>query len=568
MSDRFGQAYGLTLMSPVIGDVDVDGVAHDVAIRRELRALNAQTESPLVRVSTTHLARWVVIDDAPYEAEPAKVDHLESKYLLFTSNFDGGTSDDATALDNYLELIRTQIPEVVERLYSHCVGFPGTSAEAAFQSYMRRCRIPTTFLFGAYGQATQDQVQRSLSLQRGLGDFALAQQATRPTPEHLKERFLKFATTAGLISPQAPTFGPEVIPPHEAQASAVVRDVVIALTDSAQRPVPRTEHGNAAGVVRAELEVADDLPPEFRYGVFREPRVYPALVRFSNSAGNDESKPDTHGMAIKLFDVPGEKLLDDDRHATTQDFLLIDHPTFFIRNVADYAVFAPRLLNMVRLSQRPWVARLPAPLSQLVQVAYLAATYLITHRYEAKIIAAMRHPAPASPLDTEYWSTTPYRFGPHAVHWSVRPQPINAPPPRIPFDDPELRAPANCLRAALVSHLRQRDAAFDLYAQMQMDQAAMPVEDPTILWDEERFPPRRVATIRIPMQEFDTAARRELTLGLSFDPWHSLPAHQPLGGINRVRRIVYDTLAERRREVNAVVTREPDADWLQSVWDA
>lgn len=201
MSDRFGQAYGLTLMSPIIGELDVDGTAHDVAIRRELRALNALAESPLVRVATTHLARWVVIDEAPYESEPAKVDHLESKYLLFTSNFDGGTLDDATALDDYLELLRTQIPDVIQRVYSHCVGFPGTSGRIAFQSYMLRCRIPTTFLFGAYGQATQEQVQRSLGLQRTLSDFVLAQQATRPTPDDLKQSFLQFATTAGLIVP-------------------------------------------------------------------------------------------------------------------------------------------------------------------------------------------------------------------------------------------------------------------------------------------------------------------------------------------------------------------------------
>ncbi|MEO9019247.1 MAG: hypothetical protein ABI314_01950 [Gemmatimonadaceae bacterium] len=204
MSDRFGQAYGLTIMSPIIGEPDVDGTAHDVDIRRELRALNALAESPFARVSTTHLARWVVIDEAPYESEPAKVDHLESKYLLFTSNFDGGTLDDTTALNDYLELLRTQISEVIERVYGHCVGFPGTSTRAAFQSYMRRCRIPTTFLFGAYGEATQEQVQRSLSLQRSLSDFVRAQQVTRPPPEDLKQRFFQFATTAGLIAPKAP----------------------------------------------------------------------------------------------------------------------------------------------------------------------------------------------------------------------------------------------------------------------------------------------------------------------------------------------------------------------------
>ena len=568
MSNRFGQAYGLTMLSPILGGEMVDGGGHDVAILNELRTIDAMPVSPFKKVSTTHLARWVVIDDAPYEALPAKIDSFQSKYLLFTSNFDGGTADDPTALLRYLELIRTQMPDVMDRVYSHCVGYPGTADRAAFQTYMQRCQITTTFLFGAYGQATVDQVIDSLQLQRGLGDFVVAQQASRPSPEHLKERFLQFAESVGAYSRSAPPYGPEVIPPGEPAAMEVVRDVVFALMDSTAHPVPRVQHGNAAGVVRGELEVADDLPDEYRHGVFRETRTYPALVRFSNAAGTDESKPDTHGMAFKLFDVPGEKLLDDDRYATTQDFLLIDHPVFFIRNAVDYAVFAPTLLGAVRLSQRPWAAKLPPAAQQLLQLLYLTGTYLLSHWYEAKLIFALRRPVPKSSLNTEYWSTTPYRLGPRAVKWSARPQPINVPPPLVSFTDPALRAPANCLRAALVSHLRQRDAAFDIYAQLQADPSSMPVEDPTIPWDEQRFPPRRVATLRIPIQEFDTPEKRKLTLGLSFDPWHSMPEHQPLGGINRVRKTVYDSIAEKRRELNQAMTKEPDVRWLRDVWDA
>ena len=33
---------------------------------------------------------------------------------------------------------------------------------------------------------------------------------------------------------------------------------------------------------------------------------------------------DARGMAIKLTGVPGEKLMDDEKH--TQDFVLISHP--------------------------------------------------------------------------------------------------------------------------------------------------------------------------------------------------------------------------------------------------
>ena len=38
---------------------------------------------------------------------------------------------------------------------------------------------------------------------------------------------------------------------------------------------------------------------------------------------------------------------------------------------------------------------------------------------------------------------------------------------------------------------------------------------------------------------------------LSFNPWHSLPAHRPLGGINRARKVVYPALSKLRHERNA-----------------
>ena len=87
MSNRFGQAFGLTIMSPILNDADAAGAAHDIALRQDLRDLN-RAESPFVRVDGTHLARWVILDEAPFESIPAKVDHFKSKYLLFTSNFD------------------------------------------------------------------------------------------------------------------------------------------------------------------------------------------------------------------------------------------------------------------------------------------------------------------------------------------------------------------------------------------------------------------------------------------------------------------------------------------------
>jgi len=52
-------------------------------------------------------------------------------------------------------------------------------------------------------------------------------------------------------------------------------------------------------------------------------------------------------MAIKLMQVPGEKLLPGQEHGQTQDFLLLDSPTFFIKNAIEFAEFdAARLKSL------------------------------------------------------------------------------------------------------------------------------------------------------------------------------------------------------------------------------
>lgn len=192
MANRFGQAYGLTLMSPVLGGDDSDGVPHDTALRRELAALNTARESPFASVPSTHLARWVLMDDARFEGIPAKVDHLASKYLLFTSNFDGGAKGDDEALDDYLDSLRQGAGEVMQRLYRHCAGFPGVQDGPAFRAYCRRCQVTTSFLFGAYPQASVADVLRALATQRRMGAFVAEQQANRAAPERVQKAFAAF----------------------------------------------------------------------------------------------------------------------------------------------------------------------------------------------------------------------------------------------------------------------------------------------------------------------------------------------------------------------------------------
>ena len=50
--------------------------------------------------------------------------------------------------------------------------------------------------------------------------------------------------------------------------------------------------------------------------------------------------------------------------------------------------------------------------------------------------------------------------------------------------------------------------------------------------------------------DFDTPAQNLQCDNLSFNPWHALPEHRPIGGINRLRKAVYEAVSIYRLERN------------------
>lgn len=301
------------------------------------------------------------------------------------------------------------------------------------------------------------------------------------------------------------------------------------------KPMHRDAHAKHHGVVRAEFIVDADLPPELRVGIFAEPRTFDAYIRFSNGEGRlkSDKKADARGMAIKLLGVLGEKLLDEERDATTQDFLMITHHTFFVRTLPDYISLVENATRGTPLRHffgwNPFAWRLRE----------------VRHVKQAlKVIA--------NPLTTQYWSTVPFAFGKGlAAKWSARPQASQDAANAEPRGD-------SYLRDAMAQTLRERDVSFDFMVQLQTDAERMPIEDSTIEWDESVSPYRKVATIRIPKQEFDREEQHVLAENLSFTPWHSIPEHRPLGNMNRTRKHVYETISKLRHAHNGVPRKEPD----------
>jgi catalase len=290
----------------------------------------------------------------------------------------------------------------------------------------------------------------------------------------------------------------------------------------------RDAHPKAQGLVAGTFTVADDVPEDLRYGLFAAPGTYQAWVRFSNGSPQvqADSKKDQRGFALKLRDVPGDKLLDEPGESTSQDFVLASAPCFFIRTADDYVAFVRAQVK------RPAIR---------VLGFFFGPNPLRWRLYEyRKLLASLGRTADL--LATRYWSQVPYRLGPHVVKYSVRP---TTPAPAWPVSrDPHF------LRKRLEDRLSRAPATFDFTVQVQTDPASMPIDDSTVLWDEARAPFRKVATIALPQQHIDKPERWAKVDRLAFSPWHALPVHEPLGPINEIRRQVYQSIAEARRSFN------------------
>jgi hypothetical protein len=298
----------------------------------------------------------------------------------------------------------------------------------------------------------------------------------------------------------------------------------------------RDVHVKGHAAVRAEFIVEQSLPPEFRVGVFKEPRTYPAWIRFSNSNQDPamDIKGDIRGFALKLMGVEGEKLLDTQKEATTQDFIFLSTNLFLTRDARDfYELVKCGALNRDKTASD-----------------YLGVIrYFVTH---PKVGVGLLHALRKFPhlLEMPWFSATPYLFGERAVKYGLQPWlKTRTELPQKPTN--------NFLRERLKEHLAREGAGFDFMVQFQNDPYREPLEDALVPWKEENTPFLKIASINIPRQSIDTPEQMKFCENLSFNPWRCLPEHRPLGSANRARKAVYLAISEFRRTRNGAPTTEP-----------
>ena len=289
------------------------------------------------------------------------------------------------------------------------------------------------------------------------------------------------------------------------------------------------------GIVRGEFIVHDGLPPELRHGIYAKPQTYRAWVRFSGPGPYVTPDIEDVGfmsISIKLMGVPGPKLMDEEKF--TQDMFGVSTPTFV---TPDTKANAQLQIESLKNEQLFYFINLHRP-------------HLLDF-----IMQGLWTKTQSSPFEAPYFSCVPYLLGEgQAMQYSVWPtSKKRTPVPRLP-----LRPPDDYLRDAMVKSLAAGDVELDIRLQRQTDPHLMPIENNGVLWPEGLSPRVSVATLRLPRQTFNSPAQMEFAKRLSYNPWHSIPEHRPLGNQSRARRKMYLELSKLRHTMNNVPHYEPD----------
>jgi hypothetical protein len=325
-------------------------------------------------------------------------------------------------------------------------------------------------------------------------------------------------------------------------------------TEGSGRAV-RGAHAKTIGVVRAQVEILGNAPAPYAQGIYAKPGHHDALIRFSsasNHLGPDVLLGPVLGFAIKIFDVDGTKLVDDEPDSTTFDLVLKNNPTF-IANTAKHYLFIQEIGN----DSAKYLARGKAGFHELL-------THLLTGKGTLQqadwawdemfaFVKAAQTPV-RNPLLSTYWTMAAVRHGDHVAKLRVAPAVENA--EHAIHQDLDLSSGPDVFGPTLADELQARAFDFDLQVQLCTDLTMMPVNDSTVEWPEKLSPFVTVGRVHLPRQDISRPENFEKGDALAFNQWRVTSEHRPLGEIMDVRPI-YTASAKARRTLNHQPQREP-----------
>ena len=275
-----------------------------------------------------------------------------------------------------------------------------------------------------------------------------------------------------------------------------------------------TDH---VGIANAQFRVLPAIPQDLRIGFFQPSATCQATVRLSSASGaiQPDATPDLRGVALRVFTDQG----------TFHDFLMTDAPASHARDAWQFMVAAEAMASRWQI------------------VSFVKLLFGLGLSETIRMVQALQRDVRTidSLATDQFWSRAPYKFGPYAVKFTLRPS-SSTPAGSAPSGE-------SYLKEEFRRRLLQGPITFDFRVQRYVDEATTPIEDGTVEWKESDAPFETIAQLVIPQQDLRTAAAREaeaLVDNLEFNPGNTTDDFRPLGNLNRARRTVYQASANYR----------------------
>lgn len=326
----------------------------------------------------------------------------------------------------------------------------------------------------------------------------------------------------------------------------------------------RAVHAKSYCGLKAKFEILDDIPKEYAQGLYAKAGIHDAVIRFSNAAAAvsaDRRLGLGQGLAIKIFDVPGEKLVPGEEYSTTFDYALVNSPIFFTNSLKNYA----------------YLSKLNFGLNGYLGDGLLGKGKFVFHwltKYGKEFpdleglrsLNAFRKLATTPPKNAwlyDYFSQGAFRHGDYMA--KVRVTPTKASMKKIKRTNIHLFTEDEAIRPAIIEEIREHDYQFDVQIQLCRNLKKQPIDQLTQEWKESDAPFVTVATLTIPCQDVPDDGNLDAIEDLSFTTFRCLGENRPIGKIQHSRLRAYQASSKARHEHNMAKRKEPTS--LKQIFD-
>jgi hypothetical protein len=245
---------------------------------------------------------------------------------------------------------------------------------------------------------------------------------------------------------------------------------------------------------------------------------------------------------MKVFNVKGDRILSEDT-VDTQDFLFNNAPMVELTDVKT-------TLEIQRLREKYFDdhTQLKKELSKRSDNSKQLAPGTLPNTY---LLGSTMYSQGRSPVSKKGYSSqsAAFAYGPYAAKYSLVPSGQS----QKDLIDQTIPSTAHPTfhRDHTQTHFASNAATYTFRVQFTSNLSTHPVEDASIPWEEVMAPWHGIATVTFPSQESISDERRiwwEDKIALS--PWVGVVEHRPLGGINRLRKRVYEETRNGRARGN------------------